>query len=323
MTPTTPLEGPESEARQALAWRVAAPTAAFILKIEEASRNSRDLIDSLLVAAIQAANVSAISSDPGLQLRYAVLSQAPPDDLRRPVSVSAIAHSLRMPFETARRRVRGLAQIGALTVTPKGVLVSHQAMGHPSVLANVLIRHERLRDFYLETRGLGVIPPDPRQHPAQAPAWDAPPLRLTNRLIWEYMLRFADDLGATVGDTTNGLILLAMAEENTGGLRPEALAAWAHDPLALARPVRNGQLAQRLNLSTETLRRHVIALESRGLCARGRRGLVALAPPYFREALDRMAQDNLINVQRLFARLRQFGVLDGWEEAYARERAAG
>jgi hypothetical protein len=309
---TTNLD-PGRQARRALAWRVAAPTAAFILKIEAASRNTRDLIDGLLFAAIQAANISAISSDPELQLRYAVLTNPPPDGLRRPVSISAVAHSLRMPFETARRRVRGLAQIGALTVTPRGVLVSHQALGHPDFLGNVFLRHERLRDFYFETRELGVLPPAARTSSTPAPVWDAPPLRLTNRLIWEYMLRVADDLGATVGDTTNGVILLAMAQENTEGFGPEELAVWARDSLAQARPVRNGRLAQRLNFSSETLRRHVITLESRGFCVRGPRGLIAVAPPTVRGALDRMVQDNLANLQRLFARLRQFGVLDTWD----------
>jgi DNA-binding Lrp family transcriptional regulator len=313
--------GPEAEARQALAWRVAAPTAAFILKIEEASRNTRDVVDGLLFAAIQAANVSAISSDPELQVRYAILADAPPDELRRPVSISAIAHSLRMPFETARRRVQALAQVGAMVVTSRGVLVSHQALGHPDFLGNVVLRHERLREFYFETRDLGLLPPAPHLMPNRV--WDAPPLRLTNRLIWEYMLRVADDLGATVGDATNGLILLAMAEANTEGFGPQALAAWARDPLALARPVRNGRLAQRLNFSTETLRRYVIALESRGFCMRGPLGLTALAPPFSREALERLVQDNLVNLQRLFVRLRQFGVLDAWEDAYADGRAAG
>jgi DNA-binding Lrp family transcriptional regulator len=318
----TPVGSPETDERRVLAWRVAAPTAAFILRVEEASRNNRDLVDGLLLAAIQAANVSVISSDPELQVRHALLTQPPPDDLRRPVSISAIAHSLRMPFETARRRVGRMAQAGTVIVTARGVLISRPAMVHPSVLQSVMLRHEHLKDFYFETRDLGVLPPAARSSSGRGPVWDAPPLRLTNRLIWEYMLRVTDDMGATVGDTTNGVILLAMAQENTAGFAPEALAAWARDPPALARPVPNVQLAKRLNVSAETLRRHVIALESRGLCSRGPRGLVALAPPFLRAALDRMVEDNLANLQRLFARLRQFGVLDAWDETYAGGRAA-
>lgn len=307
-----PSESPE---RLELAWRVAPAAVSFILEVEAASRNTRDLVDGLMFAAIQAANVSAISNDPELQLAYAALPDAPPDELRRPVSISAIAHSLRMPFETARRRVQALARIGALEVRPKGVLVSHMALGHVQFLSNVMIRHEVLKAFYLQMKAMGVPPTPPAALVGSLPTFEAAPIRLTNRLLWEYMLRVADDLGVTVGDATNGVILLAMVRDNTEGFGAGDLAAWANDPLRFAKPVRNGRLAAQLNFSTETLRRYVIALEARGFCVRGPRGLVAVAPPGSRAVLDRMALDNLANVQRLFARLRQFGVLAMWDAA--------
>jgi DNA-binding Lrp family transcriptional regulator len=299
-------EQTDAEARLRLAWRIAPATASFILGIEADSRNTRDLVDGLLFAAIQAANVATITSSPELQLAYATIPNGPPDDLRRPVSVSAIANSLRMPFETARRRVQAMARIGALEVTAKGVRVSHAVLGQSGFLTNVFLRHELLKTFYLETKALGVLPPE-----TSGPL----PLRLTNRLIWEYMLRVADDLGATVGDASNGLILIAMIRQNVTGLAPDELLAWARDPLALGRPVRNRRLAEALNFSSETMRRYVIALEQRGLCVRGPLGLVAVAPPQVRTTLDRMVLDNLANVLRLFARLRQFGVLSTWDAA--------
>jgi len=296
--------------RLALAWRATPATVSFILNTETASRNTRDLVDGLLFAAIQAANVSAINNDAELQLAYATLLAAPPDELRRPVSVSAIAHSMRMPFETARRRVQALVKIGALEATPKGILVSHRSLGQHEFLHNVFLRHEMLKAFYLEVKDLGLTPPGPT---GPATSLEDPPVRLTNRLIWEYMLRVADVLGAAVGDATNGVILLAMIRDNTDGFSPDQLAAWARDPLALAVPVRNRRLADELNFSSETMRRYVIALESQGLCVRGPRGLVAVAPPALRSALDRMVLDNLANLQRMFGRLRQFGVLSMWD----------
>jgi DNA-binding Lrp family transcriptional regulator len=299
-----------ADERLDLAWRAAPPTVAFILRLEAASRNTRDIVDGLMFAAIQASNVSGINADPELQVAYATLMDAPPDELRRPVSVSAIAHSLRMPFETARRRVQALVRIGALTVTPKGVLVSRQALGSDMFLANVFLRHEMLRDFYFEMKRLGVPPQGPPGARLPSPAL---PVRLTNRLIWEYMLRVADALGVAVGDATNGVILLAMIQRNTDGFGPAQFAAWAQDPVGQGQPVRNGTLAAALNFSTETLRRHVIALEAKGFCVRGPRGLLAIEPPYARAGLERMVLDNLANLQRLFARLNQFGVCAAWE----------
>ncbi|WP_296599932.1 hypothetical protein [Phenylobacterium sp.] len=306
-----PANLPEPDERLALAWRMAQPTMNFILNVEQASRANEDIVDGLLFAAIQSANVATISNDPELQVAYAVLADAPPDELRRPVSVNAVAQSLRMPFETARRRVQRMVRRGALEVTAKGVRVSPWALGADRFLDNVILRHEHLRAFYLEVRSLGLVPPEPTSQRT----WDSPPLRLTNRLIWEYMLRVADDLGALVGDTTNGVIMLAMIRENISSLPPEQLAVWMDDPPAVARPVRNRKLAERLKLSSETLRRYVIALEEDGFCQRGPRGLVAMVSPSTRAALDRMVVDNLANLQRLLTRLRQFGVLAEWDAA--------
>jgi len=308
-----PASLPDAGARLALAWRLARPTMNFILAVEEVSRAREDIVDGLLLAAIQSANVATISGDPELQVAYATMADAPPDELRRPVSVNAIAQSLRMPFETARRRVQRMVRRGLLDVTSKGVRVSRATLGASPLVDNAMRRHERLQAFYLEVRALGLV----AQQPAAHAGWEAPPLRLTNRLIWEYLLRVTDGLGALVGDTTNGLIMLSMIRDNIGELPPGQLAAWTTDPTAVARPVRNRVLAQRLNLSSETLRRYVIALERQGFCRRGPQGLVAVIPPANRETLDRVVTDNLTNLQRLLSRLRQFGVLAKWDAAAA------
>lgn len=310
LAPTSSDMEPDDKAQ--LAWRAAPAAIDFILDIEIASRNGRDLVDSLLVAAIMAANVSAITRDADLQLAHAGLADSPPDDLRRPVSVNAIAHSLRMPFETARRRIQGLARAGAIEVTPRGVVVAGDVIMRPEFLVGVFARHQRLRAFYDEMKALAVVPPAPIS-PAPVVDPDDPPVRITNRVTWEYMLRVADDLGVLAGDVTNALILLAMIRENTEGFTPEQFAAWARHPIAHAHPVRNGQLAANLNVSNETLRRYAIALADQGLCVRGPKGLVAVAPSALRPALNRLVLDNLTNLQRLFARLRQLGVLASWE----------
>ena len=53
---------------------------------------------------------------------------APPDTLRRPISVLALAHSLRMPYETMRRTVARLSRDGLLVRTGDGVVAPGAAL---------------------------------------------------------------------------------------------------------------------------------------------------------------------------------------------------
>jgi hypothetical protein len=57
----------------------------------------------------------------------------------------------------------------------------------------------------------------------------------------------------------------------------------------------------------------VLALEAAGFCRRTPAGLIAADPPAGRAALARLVADNLTNVQRMFARLRQLGALAAWD----------
>jgi len=306
--PDPPASGADAE-RLALGWRIARATLEFVLDIREISRNDRDLIDSLLFATIMSANMAPVSRDPDLQLAYAGLDDTTPDDVRRPVSINAIAHSMRIPFETARRRVRGMAKKGVLEITPRGVFVPNSAIGGPAFVAGILRRHERLGLFYEALKGMGALPETPATSTA-APA--DPPVRITNRAIFEYVLRTIESLIAMTGDPLSGLILLEIVRQNIADLAPADLAAWAGDP-GVGRPARTAALAQRLGLSPETSRRYVIALEAAGLCRRSPKGVLAVAPAALRPALDRMALDNLANAQRMFARLGQLGALDAWD----------
>jgi DNA-binding Lrp family transcriptional regulator len=283
----------------------------FFLDLVEIGRSDRNIIDSLLWGAIIVANLATIGHDPGLQRAYADIDAAAPDDLRRPVSINAIAQSLRQPFETTRRRVNRLARDGAVVITPRGVYVPNSVTATPAFLASVLARHERLRLFYEALKAIDALP----IHGAapSAPAPESPPIRITNRAVAEYMLRATNDLTALTGDPLRSLILISMAHENTAHLAPEDLADWIAGPERLSRPVRIARLAARLNLSPETNRRHTIALEAAGFCHRSAEGLTALAPPAARPTLERVVEDNLANVQRMFARLRQLGALAAWD----------
>lgn len=304
--PIPPDPAPDPQ-RLALAWRTAPLSIGFILDIRQISRRDRDLIDSLLFATIIASNVAPLTQDPGLQLTYAS-SPAPPE-ARRPVSVNAVAQSMRIPFETARRRIRAMEKEGILEVSSRGVVAPHAILQRPDFIEGIVQRHERVRRFYRDLSAAGVLA---AIHAAPSAAADAP-VMITNRLAWEYVLRMADEMIAMTGDPLSGLIMLEIVRRNIEDLGPDELSAWAKEPAAVARPARTAVFAAQLRLSPETARRYVMALETAGFCQRSKRGAVAVLPPEKAPALQRMALDNLSNVQRMFTRLGQLGVLAAFD----------
>lgn len=317
MPTADPPATPEPSVQRDVAWRIARPSLELILDMEEIGRRHRDhdLLDCLIFAAILAANMAPVVRSPDLQRAYATIDEPAPDDLRRPVSVNAVAQSLRLPFETARRRIRGMERDGVVANVGAGVIVPNATLGGAAFLASALGRHERLKQFYLEVQAAGALSPAQSRRPAAVLA--PPPVRITNRAAWEYMLRACDELIGFCGDVVSALILLAVIRGNTAHLRPDDLAAWAADPTTVGRPAPSVRLAQRLNLSGETCRRYAIGLEAAGLCRRTPKGVLALVHPGAHPQLGRMVEDNLVNVQRMFGRLRQLGVLDAWDAELA------
>jgi DNA-binding Lrp family transcriptional regulator len=273
-------------------------------------RGERDVLDTLLFGAILGANLANLNQDAELARTYASITEAPPDDLRRPVSINAVAQSLRLPFETARRRIRRMEREGVVIVGPRGVIVPGAVLAAPGIIARAVARHERLRQFYGTLRGLGALPapfPGPPPEPAAAP------IRVTNRALAEYLLRTIDGVMGVTGDPISTLVLLQMVLDNAIHLPAGLLAAWARDPAAHARPIRMSGLARRLRLPGESVRRHVLRLEAAGLCVRSSGGFCATAPASARPMIDQIVEANLANVQRLFTRLRRLGVLVPWD----------
>jgi DNA-binding Lrp family transcriptional regulator len=271
------------------------------------SRGGGDVLDPLLFTAILEANLAPINSDLTLQLAYATLESSPGDDLRRPVSIHAVAESLGLPFETVRRRVGGLARIGACVVTSRGVYVPHSAVTSPAYNAIQIARYERLREFYLELRDAGVL-----ASAIAAPAADGPRVRAANRVISEYMLRVIDTLMGFGGGAIDTLLFLEMARANREVFETTGLAAPTPEAGRQRRPVRATYLAARLGLAAETTRRHLIILEAAGYCRRTPKGFLA-ALPSEATAVGLRIEENVANVQRMFARLAQLGVLGAWE----------
>lgn len=249
-----------------------------------------DVVDSLLILAVTQANVEAVMRDPQLQRAYAAYDTPPPDDLRRPISINALAYSLRLPFETVRRRVNKLALIGGLRSTPAGLYV-------PSTIVFSALHRQVLEAGYQRmlafggrvaemTAGRSPRPTTPREGPA--------PLRAAARIGSAYVLRFIDVLTARLDDPVDAAIWLEVLRSGT----------------TADQPVRPGAVAKSLRLPAETVRRRLVSLTERdAIQAAGAGYLITrerLADPDFTWIAERNAAD----VARMLSALAELGEPD-------------
>jgi hypothetical protein len=254
-------------------------------------------LDALLVLAINQANIAPLTRDPGARARYGQLDAPAPDDERRPVSINAIAGSLGLPFETARRRIKRLAEAGVCATSREGVVAPASFLASPAYLQSVLAGHDRLRGFFFELQAAGLVGPLP------APNYGlegSVPVRAAARLLSDYILRTSEGLMRESGNVISVLALVA--------LLADALAA---DGAPAPQPATG--LAAQLRLPGETVRRHVAQLVDAGLCAKTTAGLVMPPEALSRPGVRRLLADNAMHVQRLLAGLAERGVVLAWE----------
>lgn len=295
-------------------------TAAFLLDVVAITRGDADLLDALLAAAIIQANTAEIRGHADLQVAFAATDELPPDDMRRPISISAVAASLNVPFETTRRRIHAMAAVGFCDIVEGGVVVPSRTLGEPRYAVDAFRGYERLRAFYYELADLGLLPELPPPSVGLAPG--VVPIRAVSRVVGAFVLRCVEAL-SLVGDLFDGVIVLEVFRSNVetwpadlrGG---EGFAAQDMVADRLRRPITVTALARRLALPRETVRRHADALRARGILqpalARQGRGLIvpsqALARPPVLSGLTAASG----NLNRMFATLSQLGVLRIWDE---------
>lgn len=271
----------------------------FAFLLDETSQGVAGLkpLDALLVLAINQANIAPLTRDPAARERYGQLEAPAPDNERRPASINAIAASLGAPFETVRRRVRGLAAAGVCTIAPEGVVIPATFLASPAYLRSVMEAHERLRRFYFELKAAGLTGDLP---PSAFETGDAVPVRAAARLISDYVLRASEGL---LRETGNVISLLPFV----------ALLSAALDADGAPRPLMVSGLARRLGLPPETVRRHAAQLTEDELCRAVQGGLVMTPEILERPGLKLLVAENITNVQRLMSGLAERGVIAAWE----------
>src|SRR6185312_1431362 len=95
-----------------------------------------DLTRGLILIAINSGNTGHLMDDPELDRRYGGEGVAVPDEHRRPVSRLAVANSLGIPYETARRHINALVSDGwCVEVAGRGVVIAADRLESPQMCA--------------------------------------------------------------------------------------------------------------------------------------------------------------------------------------------
>jgi hypothetical protein len=256
-------------------------------------------LESLLMMAVNQANIAPLTRDSAARSRYGALGAPAPDEERRPVSVRAVAASMQLPYETARRQIKRLQALGVCVVSEAGVVVPADFMLSGAYTEAARYGHERLQGLYRALRTHGLLEPLP------APNYDEnePPVRGAIRLMSDYLLRFGEAGGRRTGDIVSALVVLPL------------VVAAAADERRPPVPTSVAALARRTRMPAETVRRRVAELVGAGFCDNGPTGVSLAAPGLARPQWRGLLRENAVALQRMFAGLAERGVVAAWERA--------
>ncbi len=278
--------------------------------------NALDPLDRLLVAAVLQANVDPATTSLEDQIRYGTLNRPMPDEIRRPVSISRLADSMDLRFETVRRRVNRLKTLGVFVTTPAGVLAPESYGNSPGNAATVraidglaerTYRH-LVRHHYFSNSPLPSPAHQPEQHPYRAVA----------RLFMTYALRMLLESRPFFGDFTNQLLVMRLNQMNTADLGDarrwdpvgDIVLPTIPDPVRL--PISVASLARETGMTVETTRRRLVDLAEQGICRRVEGGYITVADN-IKELRMSLVSANRMNLTRLYRNCALVGAIEGWD----------
>ncbi len=111
-----------------------------------------DIIYGLVYTTLWAGNVSHLRGRV-----YTEISDIPPDEERRPITIRQVADSLGLPYETVRRRFVEMIDRGvAKKVSREGFIIPSEVHARPEMVNSVRRSHASLMRFLKELKALGI-----------------------------------------------------------------------------------------------------------------------------------------------------------------------
>lgn len=118
-----------------------------------------DVLSVLVLRAVSVGNVARLAHDPRLGRVHAGLADIPPDDQRVPVSAYAVSKFLLLPYETTRRTLVRLIELGLVERREAGGLVVPAAViAQPEVVAGTAKLAALTEAFLGRLAEVGVVP---------------------------------------------------------------------------------------------------------------------------------------------------------------------
>ncbi|MBS0520528.1 MAG: hypothetical protein JSR90_17665 [Proteobacteria bacterium] len=271
-----------------------------------------DLLDRLIITAIAQANTAGPAADIEFLRTYGAFDTVAPDEVRKPVTISSVASTICIPFETVRRRVQQLVTAGICEIRPEGVVVPTRVTSREEYKTGIIRIYELTQALHARLKDNGCLTEAYRD---AAPPYEGPPLfRAAAHLAAGHFLRMMASFIKTTGDLTTAMILLAVQRENSEhtATLPSIVVGPGIMPDDLKVPVNAATIADVLGLGESTVSRRLTRLVQDGTCIKKKGGVIVASAYVARPEIVAVMELNYASLLRMFEPLQKLGVLSAW-----------
>ncbi len=228
--------------------------------------HGNDLIRGIVFLAVAQANRPRFSD----LARSGLAPWTRGDAALKPVSVLSLSESLKLPYETARRRVLALVRDGLVVRVADGIVVPNAVIAGSGFESFADGAYAKFLRMLRGLRAVGFDFASLRKGAVQTedfPLADEVPDRTIRHVVIDFILRIVEcGLEAHENDLVRALIFSAVMSANARPYTADPQAAWDYATLAQSppererRPVTVTEVARLTGIPFETARRHVAVL---------------------------------------------------------------